>query len=87
MPVIFPLQSRRRAAALRSRAGCSASVADEIAQAEAIDRLTLWPTLRIRACLGPNAAPPAKLSAEPAGTAPTARFQPVPEGNDYGSRP
>ena len=58
MPVIFPLQSRHRAAAFRSRAGCFASIADEIVQAEAIDRLTLWPTLRIRACLRPNAASP-----------------------------
>jgi hypothetical protein len=58
MPFTFWSQPPRRAAAPRARAGVSASVADEIVQAETIDRLTLWPTLRIRACLQLNAASP-----------------------------
>ncbi|MDP9044211.1 MAG: hypothetical protein M3O01_05330 [Pseudomonadota bacterium] len=34
-----------------------ANVAEEIAQAEMIDRSTLWPTLRIRFCLRLRARP------------------------------
>lgn len=56
MPFIFWSQPPRRAAALGARAAISARVGDEIVQAETIDRLTLWPTLRIRACLRLNAA-------------------------------
>ena len=58
MPFILWSQQSRRAVALHARAGFSANIADEIVQAEAIDRLTLWPTLRIRACLRLNAASP-----------------------------
>ena len=56
MPFIFSSQPPRRAAAPRVRAGVTTNVADVIVQAETIDRLTLWPTLRIRACLRLNAA-------------------------------
>lgn len=57
MPFTFWSQHSRRTIALRARASFSATIADEIVQAEAIDRLTLWPTLRIRACLRLNATP------------------------------
>ena len=56
MPFTFWSQLPCRAAAPRARAGVSPSVADEIVHAGTIDRLTLWPTLRIRACLQLSAA-------------------------------
>ena len=53
MPFLFNSrpQRQRRAEVLPAHRDFVASVADEIAQAETIDRLTLWPTLRIRTCL------------------------------------
>jgi len=56
MPSIFWLPQQRRTAALHAHEGFSTGVADEIVQAETIDRLTLWPTRRIRACLRLNAS-------------------------------
>ena len=58
MPFNFWPQRLRRAVAAQDQAGCSASVADEIVRAETIDRVTLWTTLRIRACLRLDATSP-----------------------------
>lgn len=51
MPFTFGPQSSRRVETRLARIGFPASVADEIAYIETIDRHTLWSTLRIRACL------------------------------------
>ena len=51
MPFTFGPQSPRPVAVRLARIGFLASVADEIAYIETIDRHTLWSTLRIRACL------------------------------------
>ena len=51
MPFTFGPQSSRRVKTRLARIGFPASVADEIAYIETIDRHTLWSTLRIRACL------------------------------------
>ena len=58
MPFNFRSQPPRRPAAHSTLADCSASVADDIVRAEKIDRQTLWPTLRIRACFWLDARSP-----------------------------
>lgn len=51
MPFNFSRVPNSRLDSARSTATAWVLVADHIAQAEAIDRRTPWPTLRIRACL------------------------------------
>ena len=60
MPFTLWSQRLRRAAAPCTGTGTSASpnVADEIVQAETINRQTLWSTLRIRASLRLTATSP-----------------------------
>lgn len=62
MPFTFWSQRLRRAAApctgTGTGTGASPNVADEIVQAETINRQTLWSTLRIRASLRLTATSP-----------------------------